>query len=182
MDLKKGVGIDYCYKSKETGEKDTLGSIAVKSKETRRKVSTCQHGPIYLANAQLPSQLGTIQISVKSIAFYPYFGFYSPFISCQSRDKMLQILLRFVLYPTMMVAIALARQIGQCWQVHAFHLVSLLLQQWSIPTYLFKFIIFKLFFYVYFLWFSYSYSQLLSENICSTELHCYSMRRNCLLI
>ena len=51
MDLKKGVGIDYCYKSKETGEKDTLGSIAVKSKETRRKVSTCQHGPIYLANA-----------------------------------------------------------------------------------------------------------------------------------
>ena len=44
----------------------------------------------------------------------------------QSRDKMLQILLRIVLYPTMMVAIALARQNGQCWQVHAFYLVSLL--------------------------------------------------------
>ena len=46
-----------------------------------------------------------IQISVKSTAFYPYFG-----------------------------------------------------RKWSIPTPLFKIMIFKLFLYVYFLWFSYSYS------------------------
>ena len=35
---------------------------------------------------------------------YPYFGFYFHLFSYQSRDKMLQIILRFVLYPTMMVA------------------------------------------------------------------------------
>ena len=30
----------------------------------------------YLANGWLPSKLSTTQISVKSTAFYPYFGFY----------------------------------------------------------------------------------------------------------
>ena len=38
---------------------------------------------------QVPSWLGTTQISVKSTAFYPYFGFYFHLFSCQSRDKML---------------------------------------------------------------------------------------------
>ena len=102
----------------------------------------------------------------------------------QSRDKMLQILQRFVLYPTMMVAnhYNIARQIGQCLQVHVFHLVSLSFIAVIDPYSPFKFIIFKLFLYVYFLWFSYSYSQLVSENICSTELYCYSVGRNYLLI
>ena len=54
-------------------------------------------------NGYVPSWLGTTQISVKSTAFYPYFGFYFHLFSCQSRDKMLYILQKFVLYPAMMV-------------------------------------------------------------------------------
>ena len=107
-------------------EKTHLPALLYKVRKQDGKHALASIGQSTQLMLQLPSQLGTIQISVKSTAFYPYFGFYSPFISCQSRDKMLQILLRFVLYPTMMVAIALARQIGQCWQVHAFYLVSLL--------------------------------------------------------
>ena len=42
------------------------------------------------------------------------------------------------------------------------------------PYSLFKFKIFKLFLYVYFLWFSYRLNYIISENI-TTELHCYSM-------
>ena len=61
MNLKRGVGIDHCYKSKKQGGKDTLASIAIKSKETMWKTCTCQHWSVYLANAQL-SQLDTIQI------------------------------------------------------------------------------------------------------------------------
>ena len=46
---------------------------------------------------------GKWQISIKSVAFYIYFGFYFHYFSCQSRYKMLQILLRFVLYPAIMM-------------------------------------------------------------------------------
>ena len=104
-------------------------------------------------------------ISVKSTTFYPYFGFHFHLYSCQSRDKMLQILLRFVLYSAMMVAIALARQIGQCWQVHVFHLVSLLFIARINPYSLFKIRILKLF--------------LLYILTCSvTDLHPISHRRS----
>ena len=40
-------------------------------------------------NGYVPLWLGTTQISVKSTAFYPYFGFYFHLFSYQSRDKML---------------------------------------------------------------------------------------------
>ena len=42
--------------------------------------------------------------------------------------------------------------------------------------------IFKLFLYVYLLWFSNRSSYIVLENICSTELHYYSMERNYLFI
>ena len=35
MNLKRRVGIDHCYKVRKQGGKDTLVSIAIKSKETR---------------------------------------------------------------------------------------------------------------------------------------------------
>ena len=40
-------------------------------------------------NGELPSWLGTTQISVKSIAFYPYFGRKINGNKRHSRDKML---------------------------------------------------------------------------------------------
>ena len=51
MILKRGVGIDHCYKVRKQDGKDTLASIAIKTKETRWKACSCQHWPIYLANA-----------------------------------------------------------------------------------------------------------------------------------
>ena len=80
-----GIGIYHCYKNMVT----------------RWKTCTCKHWPIYLANGQLPPQLGTTQISVK---FSLYFGKKINGNTSQSRDKMLQILQRFVLYPAMMIA------------------------------------------------------------------------------
>ena len=47
--------------------------------------------------------------SIIEFAFIPTLASIPHLFSCQSRDKMLQILLIFVLYPAMMVAIALAR-------------------------------------------------------------------------
>ena len=117
-------------------------------------------------NGYLPSWLGTTQFSVQSTAFYPYFGRKINGNKSQSRDKMLQILQKFVLCTAMMVAnhyslidlpmlasaffhlISLLLQ--RCQQVHVFHLVFLLLKQWSIPTSLYIIIIFKLFLFVYF--------------------------------
>ena len=59
----------------------------------------------------LPSWLGKIQMLVKCIRFYTYFGFchlkYTfifPVKVGQSRDKILYILLALVFYPIMMVA------------------------------------------------------------------------------
>ena len=49
MNLKRGVGIDHCYKKvRKQGGNNALASIAIKSKETRWKACTCQHWPIYL--------------------------------------------------------------------------------------------------------------------------------------
>ena len=39
------------YKVRKQGGKDILASIAKKSNKTRWKTCTCQHWPIYLANA-----------------------------------------------------------------------------------------------------------------------------------
>ena len=108
--------------------------------------------PIYLAKSQLSSQLSTTQISIKSTAFYPYVGRKINGNRSQSRDKMLQILPSFVLCPAMLVANHQLDRLanGQCWQVHVFHIVSLPFIAVIDPTPLFKFIIFKLFLYVYF--------------------------------
>ena len=128
--------------------------------ETRLNTCTCQHWAICLANDYLPSWLGTTQISVILATFYPYFGRQLNGNRSKSKDKILQIY-RFVLYPAMMVAshqLDRLANAGKC----MFHLVSLLLQQCLIPTPLYKSKILKLFLYIYFLWFSYSYSQLAS--------------------
>ena len=50
MNLKRGVGIDHALleKVRKQDGKDTLASIAIKSKETRWKACTCQHWPILM--------------------------------------------------------------------------------------------------------------------------------------
>ena len=106
MILKREVGIDPCYKKKKTRWKTcTCYSIALKVKKIIRwKMHLTTLANLSSFNGWLPSWLGTTQISVKSTTFYPYFGFYFHLFSCQSRDKMLQILQKFVLYPATMVA------------------------------------------------------------------------------
>ena len=65
----------------------------------------------------------TIQMLVKSIRFYPYLGRKSIKLArSQSRDKILYVLLGFVLYP---VTIIIDKAIRQFCQVHDFHLASL---------------------------------------------------------
>ena len=103
MNLKRRVGIDHC--NKKYGNKVETCTCQHCYEKQGNKLEN-MHLPtllanLYLANGQLPSQLGATQISAKSIAFYPYFGFYVYFHSfhCQSRHKMLWILLRFVLHP-----------------------------------------------------------------------------------
>ena len=122
MILKRGVGIDHCIKN---------------NKETRWKICTCWQQPIYLANGQIPSQLGTKQISIKSIAFYFYFGRKINGNRSQIGIKRCIFLQRFVLYPSMIV---INHQLDRltnagkcmfstwfnyflqlCWQVHVFH-------------------------------------------------------------
>ena len=43
----------------------------LKSQRNKVEICTYQHWPIYLANGQLPSYLGTTQISIKSTVFIP---------------------------------------------------------------------------------------------------------------
>ena len=127
MNSKRRVEIDHCYKSKEKVENMHLAALLYKESKQDRKhaLISIGHKPIYPSKCQLPSQRSIMKISVKFAEFYPCFGFYFQIFFCQSKDKML---LRFVLYSTMMVAnIDLDKYAnGQCQQVHVFHFASLL--------------------------------------------------------